>query len=52
MIGASAVADPRICLLGCPGTEVRIFGDRISGLFHLPINGGIPWGYNPTDPNL
>ena len=26
-------------LLGCPGKEVRITGDRINGLFHLLING-------------
>ena len=23
-----------LAILGCPGTEVRIKGDRISGLFH------------------
>ena len=28
-------------LLGCPGTEVRINGERINGLFHLPTNGVI-----------
>ena len=33
-------------LLGCPVGFVRINGDRISGLFHLLIN-GIYWGYNP-----
>ena len=26
-------------VLGCPGTEARINGDRINGLFHLLING-------------
>ena len=30
-------------LLGCPGTEVRINGDRINGLFHLLLN-GMYWG--------
>ena len=40
---------------GCPGTEVRINGYRINGLFHLLIN-GVYWGYNPLiltiDPNF
>ena len=35
-----------IYLLGCPGTEVRINGERINGLFHLLIN-RVYWGYNP-----
>ena len=30
---------PRSLVLGCPGQEVRIKGERINGLFHLPING-------------
>ncbi len=30
---------PGPVLLGCPGEEVRINGDRINGLFHLLING-------------
>ena len=33
-------------VLGCPGQEVRIHGDRImGGLFHLLIH-GLYWGYN------
>ena len=28
-------------MLGCPGKEVRINGDRINGLFHLLITRGI-----------
>ena len=31
-----------VIVLGCSGTEVRINGDRISGLFHLLINGVPP----------
>ena len=31
-------------ILGCPVGFVRIKGDRISGLFHLLITWGIPWG--------
>ena len=35
-----------LLVLGCPGQEVRINGERINGLFHLLIN-GVYWGYNP-----
>ena len=34
-------------LLGCPGKEVDGWMVRINGLFHLLINGGIPWGERP-----
>ena len=34
-------------ILGCPGKEVRINGDRIDGLLHLLID-GVYWEYNPT----
>ena len=44
-----------IYLLGCPGQEVRINGERINGLFHPLIN-WVYWGYNPLiltiDPNF
>ena len=51
-----ASASSQCKLLGCPGKEVRINGDRINGLFHLLTN-GVYWGYkNPLiltiDPNF
>ena len=42
----------RFNLLGCPGQEDRINGERINGLFHLLIYGIFLGVKSPTDPNL
>ena len=49
--GESQSHESQALILGCPGSRKLGSMVRISGLFHLLIN-GVYWGYNPFTNHL